>query len=235
MKALIIYDLTGRIWNILYGEEAVPQGLPAMFADIPDGARLERVDVTDPENPKPVFSYLPESDIGRLWKRTAELEEGLTSIQLALAEQYGVEARFVKEPTERFLSGASLTAYPPVTEGDTNEEGLTILCAAGEFELLITGDMNSAAEKKLVEAYDLPDIEVLIAGHHGSKYSTSEELLETVWPEVGVLSVGENSFGHPAQEAMGRMAAAGMTLYRTDWQGNILIRVHPGTGGTNGG
>ena len=95
--------------------------------------------------------------------------------------------------------------------------------------------MNSAAEKKLVEAYDLPDIEVLIAGHHGSKYSTSEELLETVWPEVGVLSVGENSFGHPAQEAMGRMAAAGMTLYRTDWQGNILIRVHPGTGGTNGG
>ncbi len=88
MKALIIYDLTGRIWNILYGEEAVPQGLPAMFADIPDGARLERVDVTDPENPKPVFSYLPESDIGRLWKRTAELEEGLTSIQLALAEQY---------------------------------------------------------------------------------------------------------------------------------------------------
>lgn len=154
---------------------------------------------------------------------------------LALAEQYGVEARFVKEPTERFLSGASLTAYPPVTEGDTNEEGLTILCAAGEFELLITGDMNSAAEKKLVEAYDLPDIEVLIAGHHGSKYSTSEELLETVWPEVGVLSVGENSFGHPAQEAMGRMAAAGMTLYRTDWQGNILIRVHPGTGGTNGG
>ncbi len=37
MKALIIYDLTGRIWNILYGEEAVPQGLPAMFADIPEG------------------------------------------------------------------------------------------------------------------------------------------------------------------------------------------------------
>ena len=42
---------------------------------------------------------------------------------------------------------------------------------------------------------------------------------------VGIISVGENSFGHPAGEAMERMAGAGMTLYRTDLQGNILIRV----------
>jgi len=154
---------------------------------------------------------------------------------LALAERYGVEVSYVEEPVERILDRAALTVYPPVTEGSTNEEGLTILCSVGEFELLITGDMNAAAEKKLIEAYALPDIEVLMAGHHGSRYSTSEELLETVWPEVGVVSVGENSFGHPTQEAMGRMAAAGMTLYRTDWQGNVLIRVHPRTGGTNGG
>ena len=54
---------------------------------------------------------------------------------------------------------------------------------------------------------------------------TSQELLEAVSPEVGIISVGENSFGHPAGEAMERMAGAGMTLYRTDLQGNILIRV----------
>ena len=45
-------------------------------------------------------------------------------------------------------------------------------------------------------------------------------------PEVGVISVGENRFGHPTQEAMSRMAAAGMDLYRTDWQGTVIIRVH---------
>ena len=153
---------------------------------------------------------------------------------LALAEQYGVEVRFVGEPLEAALGGASLTVYPPVAEGDTNEEGLTILCSSGDFDLLITGDMNSAVEKKLIGTYSLPDIEVLMVGHHGSKYSTSAELLEAVWPEVGIISVGENSFGHPTEEAMGRMAAAGMTLYRTDWQGNILIRVHPEAGGANG-
>ena len=154
---------------------------------------------------------------------------------LALAEAYGTAVRYVEEPLEVDLGGASLTVYPPVAEGDTNEEGLTILCEVGDFELLITGDMNAATEKKLAAAYDLPDIEVLVAGHHGSKYSTSQELLEAARPEVGVISVGENSFGHPTQEAMGRMAAAGMILYRTDWQGNILIRVHPETGEANGG
>ena len=165
----------------------------------------------------------------------SEDQKDLQREVLDLAERYGVEVRYVEEPEKRYLSGAELTAYPPVAEGSVNEEGLTILCAVGDFELLITGDMDSATEKKLVETYSLPDIEVLMAGHHGSKYSTSEELLEAVWPEAGVLSVGENSFGHPTQEAMGRMAAAGMTLYRTDWQGNILIRVRPKTGGANGG
>ena len=164
-----------------------------------------------------------------------EGQAGLQQEVLDLAERYGVQVRYVEEPLEAVMGRARLTVYPPVAEGDTNEMGLTVLCGAGDFELLITGDMNSATEKKLIEAYDLPDIEVQIVGHHGSKYSTSEELLETVRPEVGVLSVGENSFGHPTSEAMGRMAAAGMTLYRTDWQGNILIRVHPGTGESDGG
>ena len=43
MKALVIYDATGRIWSIVYGEEQAPQGLLSMFVDIPDGAALERL------------------------------------------------------------------------------------------------------------------------------------------------------------------------------------------------
>lgn len=58
MKALVIYDLTGRIWNIIYSSETVPQGLTCMWADIPKGAQLKCIDVTDPENPKAIFTYL---------------------------------------------------------------------------------------------------------------------------------------------------------------------------------
>lgn len=80
MKALVIYDNTGRIWNILYGEEKIPQGLPAIFVDIPDGAILEKIDTTDSENPKPVFSYLPESDIGKIQKQILTLTTRLDEV-----------------------------------------------------------------------------------------------------------------------------------------------------------
>ena len=57
-----------------------------------------------------------------------------------------------------------LTIYPPVGAGDLNEQGLTFLCSAGDFDALITGDMAGNTEKKLVERFDLPDIEVLVVG-----------------------------------------------------------------------
>lgn len=81
MRALVIYDSTGRIYLIMYGEETAPQGLPALFVDIPDGAELERIDVTNPDDPKPVFTYLPESDIGRLQKQVAALEGDVATLQ----------------------------------------------------------------------------------------------------------------------------------------------------------
>jgi hypothetical protein len=84
MKALVIYDLTGRIWNIIYGTETIPQGLTCMWVDIPDGAQLKCVDVTDPENPKAVFTYLPESDMSKLQNQVKELREqnGLLNAQI---------------------------------------------------------------------------------------------------------------------------------------------------------
>lgn len=112
MKALVIYDLTGHIWNIIYGSEELPQGLPCMFVDIPEGAQLQRIDVTDKENPKPVFNYLPESDIGRLQKKIAELETELTGTQLALAEQYeenlAQQEQITEELTDTQLALAEL-------------------------------------------------------------------------------------------------------------------------------
>lgn len=86
MKALVIYDATGRIWSIIYGEEEAPQGLLSMFVDIPDGAALSRIDVTDPENPKAVFDYLPESDIGRLQKDMTQAKADIVRIDEKLTK-----------------------------------------------------------------------------------------------------------------------------------------------------
>ncbi len=104
MRALVIYDMTGRIWSIVYGDETIPQGLPTLIVDIPEGAHLEKIDVTDPENPRPVFSYLPDSDIGRLQKKTMQLEKELTDVQLALAEQYEENLALQEEVTNTQLA-----------------------------------------------------------------------------------------------------------------------------------
>ena len=108
MKALVIYDSTGRIWSIIYGEQSAPQGLQCTWVDIPDGAVLERIDVTDPINPQPVFTYLPESDIGRLQKQVARLTEELTAAQLALAEQHEANLALQEEVTNTQLALAEI-------------------------------------------------------------------------------------------------------------------------------
>ena len=158
--------------------------------------------------------------------KESEEQCALQTEVLDVAAQYGVPIRYIEEPLAISLGESRLHSYPPLTKGDTNEEGLTVLCSAGEFDVLITGDMSGTTEKRLIERYDLPDVEVLMVGHHGSKYSASAEFLKSVTPEVGIISVGENSYGHPTYEAMERMAFYDMTLYRTDLQGNVLIRVH---------
>ncbi len=104
MKALVIYDATGKIWSIVYGEEQAPQGLLSIFVDIPDGAVIEKIDVTNPDDPKPVFSYLPESDIGKLQNRVTDLETQLTEAQLALTEQYETNLSLADEVTNTQLA-----------------------------------------------------------------------------------------------------------------------------------
>lgn len=101
MKSLVIYDATGRIWLIAHGEETAPQGLLCMFVDIPDGATLLRIDVTDVENPKPVFDYLPETDIGRLQKSVKELEEhaSVNTIAAVIVAETFTDEQALKVPT----------------------------------------------------------------------------------------------------------------------------------------
>ena len=87
----------------------------------------------------------------------------------------------------------------------------------------MTGDMDTATEKHLLETYDLPDLEVLAAGHHGSQYSTGKVLLDTLTPETVCISTGDNDYGHPSEEVLRRLAERNCTVYRTDLHGSIRL------------
>lgn len=91
--------------------------------------------------------------------------------------------------------------------------------------MLITGDADAFVERMLIKYYDVPDLELLIAGHHGSSGSTSEELLDALRPELALISCGYNSYGHPSPDTLERLAARDILTYRTDTMGTISIYV----------
>lgn len=158
-----------------------------------------------------------------------EPEDPLRQEILALAQEEDIPVRFVREDTTYQLEdGASITLFPPLGEGtDTNELGLTLLATAGSFDTLITGDMSGEVEPLLLEHRELPKVELLVAGHHGSGTSTTQTLLDAIRPDMAVISVGENNrYGHPAQETLERLAAIGAEIYRTDLQGTVTIRAN---------
>ena len=120
--------------------------------------------------------------------------------------------------------GTELSIFGPVVPDSGNESSLAVLFRHENCDILITGDRSDFGEHMLLKTADIPEVDVLVAGHHGSKHSTSEELLAATKPKIAVISVGENHYGHPTQEVLDRLAAIGCTVYRTDLHGNIVLR-----------
>lgn len=144
---------------------------------------------------------------------------------LALAEEKEIECLVVREDTVLPLGEeSSLTLYAPLGAEDTNELGLTVIASTQKLDVLITGDMGLEVEQLLLEHADLPDVEVMLAGHHGSKYATSQELLEAVDPELVLISVSkDNVYGHPAPETLERLEHR--EVHRTDLEGTVTVRL----------
>ena len=142
-----------------------------------------------------------------------------------LAIQRGAEVIIVTETMLVPFGETDLIIYPPVGRSGDNERGLAVLTYGG-LDALITGDMASATERSLLRYADLPPVDLLVVGHHGSRFSTSEELLSSITPSVGAISVGRNSYGHPHPDVLLRLETYYVTVLRTDFIGNITVIRH---------
>ncbi len=143
----------------------------------------------------------------------------------AAAEQSGTELVYVDEDTDMNIGNIEIKLYAPRGRGGENESCL--MCRIGAFgkDMLITADAPISAENALVDSADLSGIEYLVAGHHGSRYSSGGKLLEAVGGETAIISVGYNSYGHPTYETLARLAAYGYNIFRTDLNGTVEIRI----------
>jgi len=104
---------------------------------------------------------------------------------------------------------------------DVNEDSLVLLVEYGAFQALFAGDAGFRAEGEMrgrARAVDL-----LKVGHHGSRGSTGDEWLDSLRPRAAVISLGQNSYGHPSAETLDRLRGHRVALWRTDRDGPVTV------------
>ena len=124
-----------------------------------------------------------------------------------------------KVGTQYTLGTAKITILAPNGEYDN----VALMIQNGENKFLFTGDAGEDAERDMLETDIGLSADVLKAGHHGSRTSTSGKFFEAVSPSCAVISCGEdNSYGHPHAETLNTFRMNGVKVYRTDEDGTIV-------------
>ncbi len=172
-----------------------------------------------------VAALLRTVPVGTVFLPETPDDRGVQKEILEAAEAVGCRAVFVTEDLSVALGGAEARLFAPLEATADNAGSMAAHFRVGDFDVLFTGDLSAAAETRLLMRQRLPEVEVLIAGHHGAAGSTGAAILRHLTPEIVLISVGaDNPFGHPSEEALARLAGSGAAVYRTDQCGDITVR-----------
>ena len=105
-----------------------------------------------------------------------------------------------------------------------NDNSNVIYTELNGYKFMFMGDASSTTEKEILNKYNLPDVDVLKVGHHGSKTSSSKTFINEINPKYSVISVGKNNrYGHPNKEVLNNLEQS--KIYRTDQDGSIMFKI----------
>ena len=108
---------------------------------------------------------------------------------------------------------------------DENTASQIYYVTDGNINILLTGDASIESELNIINKYELPEIDILKVGHHGSKTSSSEDFIGEINPKYGVISVGKNNrYGHPNYSVLDNLSDS--KIYRTDQDGSIMFKIN---------
>jgi competence protein ComEC len=107
--------------------------------------------------------------------------------------------------------------------GSLNENSIVVKLSYHNVSFLFMGDAGFPEERAIMATGADLRSDVLKVPHHGSKYSSSARFLTKVKPEVSVIEVGENNYGHPSPKTLARYQKIGSVVYRTDINGNVVV------------
>lgn len=144
------------------------------------------------------------------------------AVGMRTAREMGIPIIELSDGDQLQLSeNVSVTAYESSDpQNSVNDLSVLLEVRYHDRSIFFTGDISDECEPE-----QLPDVDVLKVPHHGSPNATSERFLEQTTPEISVISVGENNYGHPSEKTIARLEAAGSEIYRTDERGAIEIRI----------
>ena len=105
-----------------------------------------------------------------------------------------------------------------------NDNSNVIYTELNGYKFMFMGDASGITEKEILNKYNLPDIDVLKVGHHGSKTSTSLEFIKHTTPKYAIISVGRNNrYNHPSKEVLEILKST--KIYRTDKDGSVVFKI----------
>ena len=108
--------------------------------------------------------------------------------------------------------------------GNENDNSSVIYTEIDGYKFMFMGDAGIEKEKDILEKYNVSDIDVLKVGHHGSKTSSSKELINEINPKYSIISVGKNNrYSHPNREVLKNLNNS--KIYRTDQDGSIMFKI----------
>lgn len=156
----------------------------------------------------------------------AEKDDNYLELEQVFQEA-GIPLQYMGAGDRLLGEKVSLTCLWPertLSLGGRNELSMVLLLEYGEFQMLFTGDIGEYAERRIIRTEALRDVEILKVAHHGSRYSSCDEFLQYIRPEAGLISCSaSNTYGHPGEETLHRLADAGCRVFITKDSGAVRI------------
>lgn len=151
---------------------------------------------------------------------TTGMSIGNSTIRLDIvhpSQAYLATNTTISEGTTKGVLGAT------TTKRDPNDLSVVAILTFGDFDALMTGDIGPDVMEDVIATGKVRDVEYIKVPHHGSKNGLTKELLGASTPEVAVISVGKNQWGHPHKEVLDLLGSTKTTILRTDEAGDVVI------------
>lgn len=176
-----------------------------------------------------LFSVLERYRVNEILATFVEYDSSLNREWLKAVSQSGARLNYVDPADDYRFNNLYIDTLLPLTSSaqsaDINDDSIILRVGGDRSSVLLMGDAGFAVEDSLLNIYPGISADILKVGHHGSRYGSSLNFLQRLNLASAVISVGPNSYGHPAPDTIDRLNQVGAKLYRTDQSNTVQFNL----------